>query len=429
MRYRQGCWFLGIWLALASSQVCRAQSESPPEALPEGTDAGSSLLAQEPQKPKPAPGQAKPPAKPEKPAPPPTPPTPPPLSPEAIAAATPSPTGLTGEPGLGISSPLPFLGDQGPLGIGIPGIAFGMRGSPGFPPFPGQNLPKEAASTILIPSLRGFKIGEYDSPLPLCRAYVAFNYFDELNDAVNQRFGGDVHDVRVYREMFGVERTFLDGDASVGLRLPLNTLKADSGIPGVGGTDTDVGDLTVIFKYAFWRNRETGSALSAGLAVTAPTGPDAFAGQETFRTFHNTVLQPYGGYLWRSGDFYLHGFIAVDVPTDSNDVTFLFNDVGIGYYLYRAQESECGSRFLTGVVPTFEVHVNTPLNHRGVFNPDDLAGSPDIVNLTMGGTLEFGRRASLALGFITPVTGPKPFDYEIMTMFQLRCGPCGRLLK
>jgi hypothetical protein len=72
------------------------------------------------------------------------------------------------------------------------------------------------------------------------------------------------------------------------------------------------------------------------------------------------------------------------------------------------------------VAPTFEVHVNTPLNHRGVFNPNDLAGSPDIVDLTIGVNLGFGRQATLALGYITPVTGPKPFNQEVMAMFTLR---------
>src|SRR5205807_401769 len=118
-----------------------------------------------------------------------------------------------------------------------------------------------------------------------------------LNDAVNRRFGADLHNIQVYRETFGVEKTCLDGLASIGLRLPLNTLSTDSGIPGLAGTSTDVGDLTVILKSTLWQDADTGNLFAAGLAVTAPTGPDSFAGANAITSFHNTTLQPFVGYI------------------------------------------------------------------------------------------------------------------------------------
>ena len=48
----------------------------------------------------------------------------------------------------------------------------------------------------------------------------------------------------IYREYFGVEKSFLDGDASVELRLPMNTLNV-SGNPTFNGSHTAVGDLSV----------------------------------------------------------------------------------------------------------------------------------------------------------------------------------------
>jgi hypothetical protein len=220
--------------------------------------------------------------------------------------------------------------------------------------------------------------------------------------------------------LFGIEKTFLDGDASIGLRLPLNTLDAESGIPGLGGSSTDLGDLTVIFKYALWQDRQTGDVFSAGLAVTAPTGPSSFAGSDTVTSFHDTTLQPFVGYRWHWEDVFVHGFTAVDVPTDSNDVTMLYNDVGLGYYLYRSRACD---RLLTAIVPTFEVHVNTPLNHRGAFRANDPAATPDVVDLTMGATLEFNRRSTLAAALVTPVTGPRPFDFEVLVQLNIRFGP------
>src|SRR5207245_7209043 len=113
---------------------------------------------------------------------------------------------------------------------------------------------------------------------------------------------------------------------------------------------------------ALLHDRETGDILSAGLAVTTPTGPTAFAGFDQIQSFHETTLQPFVGYRYNWSDFYVHGFTSIDVPTDSRDVTMLYNDIGIGYYLYR---NRCEDAIVRGIVPTFEVHVHTPLNHRG----------------------------------------------------------------
>src|SRR5207247_3490414 len=99
------------------------------------------------------------------------------------------------------------------------------------------------------------------------------------------------------------------------------------------------------------------------------------------------------------------------------DVTLLYNDIGADYYLYR---NRAGGKFLSAVIPTFEVHVNTPLNHRGAFNFSDRAGTPDWVELTMGTTFELYQRSTLALGIVTPITGPKPFDVEVLVQLNWR---------
>jgi hypothetical protein len=112
---------------------------------------------------------------------------------------------------------------------------------------------------------------------------------------------------------------------------------------------------------------------------------------------------------------YLHDFSAIVVPNDSRDVTFLTNDYGVGYYLHQARDC---SRWLSSVTPTFEVPVNTPLNHRG----SDAAplGLADSADLTGGATIGFGQRASLALGAVTPITGVRPFQIEAQVYFNFR---------
>jgi hypothetical protein len=104
-------------------------------------------------------------------------------------------------------------------------------------------------------------------------------------------------------------------------------------------------------------------------------------------------------------------------------VTLLHNDVHVGYILHRCTDP-CA--WVTAVVPNFEVHVNNPLNHRGATNPTDPVGTQDWVDLTTGLTFELRRTATLALGFVTPVTGPKPYDFEVLAQFNMRFGATRR---
>ena len=69
------------------------------------------------------------------------------------------------------------------------------------------------------------------------------------------------------------------------------------------------------------------------------------------------------------------------------------------------------------MIPTFEVHVNNPLNHR-------VGGTPqvyrDIVDLTIGSHFEFKGRHLLGIAVGTPVTHPRPVDFEVIASFNLR---------
>ena len=165
-------------------------------------------------------------------------------------------------------------------------------------------------------------------------------------------------------------------------------------------------------------DRQSGSLLSGGLAVTAPTGPDAFANTHVFIPVHTTVLTPYVGYILRCNQFYVQGFTSVYVPT-GDDVTIISNDVQLGYDLFKDRDTD---RCLTGLSPFIELHLNDPVNHRGALNTSDPLGTPDWLDLTAGVTFEFRGCSTLALGFVTPVTGPKPYDFEALAQFNIRFG-------
>jgi len=289
----------------------------------------------------------------------------------------------------------------------------------------------DEAFRVLIPQVaRGaFKISDNESPRPQDRVFAFYNYFQV------KALAGITQTIDIHREVIGFEKTFLDGDASVGIRLPFFQVNAPAipgAVPGFGIkatadaiTQSDVGDLTIVTKYAFINDRATGNVLSGGLVVTAPTGPGETLAiptpptengppNQTFR-LHPTLFQPWVGGIYNAGDFFIHGFSSVVVPTDSRDVTYFFNDLGVGYFVIRRCNSES---LLTAVVPTFEVHVNTPLNHRGTQQVP--IGAPDVVDLTAGITFGLGERTNLSFGAVTPVTGPRPFDIEAQAFLNFR---------
>lgn len=253
-----------------------------------------------------------------------------------------------------------------------------------------------AAAVIALVSRGSFKITENESPRPMTRVYGLYNYFNNVGGSGGSG-GQDVH-----REVAGFEYAFLDGKASFGIRVP--TIQTTGG-PGVA--KSGFGDLTFIGKYAFINNAETGNVASIGLSVTAPTGANFVP-----RTLvpRSTLFQPWVGGIYNAGNLYVQGFSSFLFPTARNDFTFMFNDIGIGYFVIRN-----GTGLITYLAPTFEVHVTTPLNHRNA-----TGGYLDIVDFMYGVSTGIGSRAFLNLGVGHPVSGPQPFNVEALCQLNYR---------
>ncbi len=280
---------------------------------------------------------------------------------------------------------------------------------------------------MVIPAVRGVKISENQSPRPQDRIYYSFNYFQGVNDQVNQRLQAPIGYTQIFRNIFGFEKTFLDGQGSLGLRMPLDTVTAASAVPksfgNYGGTSTAVDNISIYAKYILLENRDNGNLLSGGMALGVPTGPGKFAGLNSFASITNTTsFQPFLGYIVNSGRFYLHGFTAIDVPANSQDVTLIYNDAGIGYFLRRPDPDSNVSTMISTIAPTFEVHVTDPLNHRNPYSRQDAVGMTDIVDLTYGLNIGIYSRTLLTFAVVTPVTSPKPFDFEAVVFLNFFFG-------
>jgi hypothetical protein len=293
---------------------------------------------------------------------------------------------------------------------------------------------------VPVPNRGAFNIAENESPIPRDRVFTFMSSFSNLgfpqtgpNAPIttittttrtttappigNRNFGKTTtttvitqipgaSPLNLNREVFGFEKTFLDGRASIELRAPYLQQGGGNGDYGVNG----VGDLTIIGKYALILDPNTGNVFSTGLAITAPTSRSI---PTTDGNFNDTLFQPFVGYLWNFNRFYIQGFSSVVVPTDARDVTLAFNDIGFNYWLYRGGPD----RFLSFVVPTIEAHVTTPLNHRDQTGPIIV---PDAVVLTTGVHLGLGRNTTLTFGAATPVTGQRPFSVEGMVLLNIR---------
>jgi hypothetical protein len=277
------------------------------------------------------------------------------------------------------------------------------------------DVPKAHTGALPVNTVRGaFKIAENESPRPVDRVYLTYNFFHDVNSSLAVP---GLPITNVHRQTLGFEKTFLGGDASIGFRLPLLQL--------TGPSDLDratVGDLSIVLKYALINNPfeptpdgtlSGGEVLSTGLVITTPTGgAAAFTAQDP--QVHPTVIQPWVGGIVTFPRAYAQFFSSLAVPTDGRDTVFYFNSLQVGYLLYR---DPTGSRYLSSVTPLAEVHVNTPLNNRGILRLPIAA--VDQVSFTGGTTFGLGRRSFLNLGANVPVTGPRPYTVEAMAHLNI----------
>src|SRR5262245_4049227 len=280
---------------------------------------------------------------------------------------------------------------------------------------------------VPIPGRGGIKIAENENVLPQDRAFLTYNYYDNVRgpskaahpsqilsetvtfqgQEVNANIfipGVTLPRANLHRETFGFEKTFFDGNASFGMRVPFFQQGGAAEF-----SDSDVGDMTFIIKYAQFIERQSGSGISAGLAVTVPTGP-------TIRTEHgeidSTILQPFLGYQLDMDRLLVYGFFSVAIPSDVQDVTLMFNDVGIGYRVFDGRGG-----LINSIIPALEAHVTTPMNHRSA---NSAIQGIDLVVLTGGVHFGLGERSLLTLGVATPITGPRVFDVEAIVQLNFR---------
>jgi hypothetical protein len=267
-------------------------------------------------------------------------------------------------------------------------------------------------TTITVPETRvvhipvsgaysGVLITDNDSPRPTDRVYFGYNYYSGLGGSLNP----GLSNINENREMFGFEKTLFDGNASIGLRMPYIQY---TGPFGTGGQTA--GDLSVLFKYAFINNPETGNVLSTGLIITTPTSETGGLLSDGSTVPHSVLFQPWAGFIRMFDRAYLEGFTDLVVPTNGRDTLLFTNSLAAGYWVYQNFDN----RLLNGIIPTLELHVHTPLNNRSA---DGFVYVPDEVNLTAGVHFRLPR-ATLSAAVSVPLVGPRPYNAEAIVNFN-----------
>jgi hypothetical protein len=305
-------------------------------------------------------------------------------------------------PAAGGSAELSFnpamFGDLAGSGIAFVNVPVVIRG--GTPSTPTSTL---STSRVRVPIIThgSFKISDNESPRPTDRVFFTYNYYNRV-EAPGLTFP-------LNRELIGFEKTFLDGNASFGMRLPFQQTSTGSNLAEF--TNHEIADMTLIGKYAFINDRETGNVLSGGLALTVPSADHTVILADG-HALRSVLFQPYVGWIINRGDFFAQAFHSLVVPTDSRDLTEMNNDVGVGYWAYRNPDG-----FLRGIVPTVEGHLFTPLNHQ---NKNDLLYGPDIFTLTAGVNFVMPGNSTLGAAVAVPLTGPRPDNIEAIVSFNFR---------
>jgi hypothetical protein len=246
----------------------------------------------------------------------------------------------------------------------------------------------------------------------------------------------------------GVEKTFLDGAASAYVVAPF--LQATNNT--TGQAIDGVGDIFAGLKYVLWSDAQRGSLFTVGMTVATPTGhnstvttqqlltfPAGATSPATVQPFTSTVnptyLQPWLAALLARDRVFVQEYFGVIIPTDSAVSTFINNDIAVGFQLYRSQCS-----FLSSITPIIDLQTLLPINHIGssttsAAGPTALgmpAGTPPAlfatsntltfsnqVFLTSGVQFGLGDRAMLTTGVITPLAGPKAFNWGVTVGLNL----------
>lgn len=298
---------------------------------------------------------------------------------------------------------------------------------------------------------RRFKFTEHSSPVPADRVFATYNLFDNaLSDA-----NGNELDLNRY--IFGLERTFLQGNASLEFRIPFSNGANSEQFQDVGGPpnrNTEFGNISLTTKFLLAQDADW--TYSSGLGVILPTADEALlvtpTGMEVEIANEAYYLQPFFAVQRRPNqNTWINFLTQLDFAADGNTVTvtdqsgsqlsppeiyndqhLLFLDLSLGRWFRRANPQS--HRRLNGVAGIIELHYTTTLNDTdlvtaGLQDSDtgepldtltDPANRRDVLNATLGIRFLLRSGSTLTLSGVAPLRDGADhlFDSEFSVQYS-----------
>lgn len=281
-----------------------------------------------------------------------------------------------------------------------------------------------------------FKTADSNSPIPRDRLFLDYSLFH------NARLTSS--DVDVQRFVPGLESTFIDGLASLEIRLPI-AVTLNSNTPGAplepDTNNTEFGNIAIGAKGILWS--EDGFVLTTGIILQTPTADDLEFGNpgevEAVRIANKQYrLLPYLATLHHNDDWYWQNYVQLDVAANGNEVyvldnsqdmdqigvlqeqNYLYLDTSLSRWLHRNRRNQ------TGLAMTFELHYNTTINdndtlflndQRGFFEFGTQGFSADILNMVVGPTFLYGA-TTVSVAYGTPLTEDRGSDGELRVLLN-----------
>ena len=286
------------------------------------------------------------------------------------------------------------------------------------------------------------KIAEDNNPLP--RDRFIFNY-DFFSNTPLTAGGFDVH-----RFAPGIEKTFLDQQASIEIRVPFaSTLNPVGSMDGISSRDAVIGNIYTTLKYLAYSSQTLNVA--TGLGVSIPTSPDLVVngmnGSEFLRVKNESLaFVPYLAFIYTpTREFFWQNWISLSMDSTGSpvlanldgtgskplgrfrDQSVLALDTHLGYWLITPGS---GDGFIQGLAPFIELHYNTSISNGGqifsngfVFATGD--NRYDELNMATGVAMYLDRNLLVSGSLSLPLKtgGDRFFDYQLGLRMSWFFGP------
>ena len=312
----------------------------------------------------------------------------------------------------------------------------------------GQATGPISAFTAPLGGGGSYNIAENNTSVPTDRVYFVYNgFFNAASNTIGFGANGPIQQsVDLHRYLLGFEKTFLDGQASLDVRMPfIDGLSFQTfGISSDGG---NVGNMTMYLKGLLYA--DDASAFATGLGIGLPTGSDfdvnfpaaGSAGSLTIRNETVTLMPFVASTISLNDRWFLQSFGQIlfvatgDTVVSNNQEVGIYNpqnllqaDIGLGRWLWR----DSTRPYFTGLAGVCELHYTSTIQDSDVLNmpvgnplAGQLANSEnglDLLHLTSGLHAQLGPMSSLRVGAVVPLkqAPDRVFDSEIQVSFNRR---------